>query len=34
LDNLLDGRIKNEIIVPDTIKHWAKVALDRMPELA
>lgn len=34
LDNLLDGRIKNEIIVPDDIKHWARVALDRMLALA
>lgn len=34
LDNLLDGRVVNEIIVPDQIKHWAKVALDRMLALA
>lgn len=34
LDNLLDGRVKNEIIVPDEIKHWARVALDRMLALA
>jgi len=34
LDNLLDGRIKNEIIVPDAVKHWARVALDRMLALA
>ena len=34
LDNLLDGRIKNEIIVPEEIKRWAKVALDRMLALA
>ncbi len=34
LDNLLDGRIKNEIIVPDDIKRWAKLALDRMLALA
>lgn len=34
LDNLLDGRIKNEIIVPEDIKRWAKVALDRMLALA
>lgn len=34
LDNLLDGRVKNEIIVPDDIKRWAKVALDRMLALA
>lgn len=34
LDNLLDGRIKNEIIVPDDIKRGAKLALDRMLALA
>ncbi len=34
LDNLLDGRVVNEIIVPDAIKHWARVALDRMLALA
>jgi quinolinate synthase len=30
LDNLLDGRIVNQIKVPDATTHWAKVALDRM----
>jgi len=34
LDNLLEGRVKNEIVVPDEIKHWARVALDRMLALA
>lgn len=34
LDNLLDGRVKNQIIVPEDIKRWAKVALDRMLALA
>jgi quinolinate synthase len=34
LDNLLDGRIKNEIVVPEGVKHWARVALDRMLALA
>ncbi len=34
LDNLLDGRVKNRIEVPPTIKQWAKAALDRMLELA
>jgi quinolinate synthase len=33
-DNLLDGRVVNEIVVPEQIKHWAKVALDRMLALA
>jgi hypothetical protein len=31
---LLDGRIKNEIMVRGSIKHWAKVGLERMLELA
>src|SRR5229473_2868317 len=30
LDNLLDGRVVNQIKVPDSVAHWAKVALDRM----
>jgi quinolinate synthase len=30
LDNLLDGRVVNQINVEETIAHWAKVALDRM----
>jgi quinolinate synthase len=30
LDNLLDGRVVNQIRVPETIAHWARVALDRM----
>jgi quinolinate synthase len=30
LDNLLDGRVVNQITVPDHIAHWAKVALNRM----
>jgi len=34
LDNLLEGRVKNEIVVPDDIKRWARVALDRMLALA
>jgi quinolinate synthase len=34
LDNLLDGRVKNEIVVPDEIKRGAKLALDRMLALA
>jgi len=34
LDNLLDGRVKNEIIVPDNIKRGARLALDRMLALA
>jgi quinolinate synthase len=34
LDNLLDGRIKNEIVVPEDIKRNARLALDRMLALA
>jgi quinolinate synthase len=34
MDNLLDGRVKNEIVVPDEVKRWARVALDRMLALA
>lgn len=30
LENLLDGKVVNLIQVPEEIKHWAKVALDRM----
>lgn len=30
LDNLLDGRIVNQVTVPAETRHWAKVALDRM----
>ncbi len=30
LENLLEGRVVNQIAVRDDVKHWAKVALDRM----
>src|SRR5262249_2766532 len=30
LDNLLDGRVVNPVVVPAETRHWAKVALDRM----
>ena len=30
LENLVEGRIVNQIKVRDDVKHWAKVALDRM----
>jgi quinolinate synthase len=33
LENLKEGRIKNQIIVDDSEKHWARVALDRMLEI-
>ena len=34
LDGLVDGEIHNRIVVPEPTKSWAKVALDRMLELA
>ena len=33
LENLLEGRVVNRIQVPGDVKHWAKVALDRMLEI-
>lgn len=33
LENLVDGTVVNRIRVPDNVKHWAKVALDRMLEI-
>jgi quinolinate synthase len=33
LENLVDGNIVNRIKVPDDVKHWARVALDRMLEI-
>jgi quinolinate synthase len=33
LENLVEGRVVNRIQVRDNVKHWAKVALDRMLEL-
>ncbi|MGH9338615.1 MAG: quinolinate synthase NadA [Acidobacteriota bacterium] len=30
LENLLEGRVINQITVPDRVKHWTRVALDRM----
>jgi quinolinate synthase len=30
LDSLVDGDVVNEIVVPETQKKWAKIALDRM----
>ena len=33
LENLVDGRVVNRIRVGDDVKHWARVALDRMLEI-
>jgi quinolinate synthase len=33
LENLIEGRVVNRIQVRPNVKHWAKVALDRMLEL-
>jgi len=33
LENLLEGRVVNRIQVRDDVKHWARVALDRMLEI-
>jgi quinolinate synthase len=30
LEELLDGRVHNQIVVPEQQKHWTRVALDRM----
>ncbi|MDR3724969.1 MAG: quinolinate synthase NadA, partial [Terracidiphilus sp.] len=32
LENLVEGRVVNRIQVRESVKHWAKVALDRMME--
>jgi quinolinate synthase len=33
LENLVDGRVVNQIKVRSSVKHWARVALDRMLEV-
>jgi len=33
LENLVDGQVVNRIQVPEGVKHWARVALDRMLEI-
>jgi quinolinate synthase len=33
LENLIEGRVVNRIQVRENVKHWAKVALDRMLEI-
>jgi quinolinate synthase len=34
LDGLIDGEVPNRIVVPEPTKRWARVALDRMLQLA
>src|SRR5438309_10233839 len=34
LENLLEDNVVNRIQVPADVKHWARVALDRMLEIA
>ena len=34
LENLVEGNVVNRISVPSEVKHWARVALDRMLEIA
>jgi len=34
LENLVDGNVVNQIRVKDDVKHWARVGLDRMLEIA
>jgi quinolinate synthase len=33
LENLIEGNVVNQIKVKDDVKHWAKIALDRMLEI-
>src|SRR6516225_9608048 len=33
LENLVEGRVVNRIQVPEDVKHWSRVALDRMLEV-
>ena len=33
LENLVEGRVVNQIKVDDEVKHWSRVALDRMLEI-
>ncbi|GAC1648764.1 MAG: quinolinate synthase NadA [Acidobacteriaceae bacterium] len=34
LENLIEGNVVNQIKVKDDVKHWARVALDRMLEIS
>jgi quinolinate synthase len=33
LEELIEGRVQNQIVVPDAQQHWVRVALDRMLEV-
>jgi quinolinate synthase len=33
LEELIEGRVRNQIVVPDAQQHWVRVALDRMLEV-
>ena len=33
LENLVDGQVVNRIVVPEDVKYWARIALDRMLEI-
>jgi quinolinate synthase len=33
LEELLEGRVHNQIVVPEEQQHWVRVALDRMLEV-
>jgi quinolinate synthase len=34
LENLVEGRVVNRIAIRTEVKHWARVVLDRMLEVA
>jgi quinolinate synthase len=33
LEELVEGRVHNQIVVPEAQQHWVRVALDRMLEV-
>jgi quinolinate synthase len=34
LEGLVEGEVRNRVVVPDDRKHWTRVALDRMLSIA
>jgi quinolinate synthase len=34
VESLAEGRVVNQVVVPDDVSRWAKVALDRMLQIA